>query len=277
MTYTIRFEDWQADVCPRLGANVTALNHKGKAVLRPLTDEKQLEIDPYLQGAPLLFPANRTAGGQFSFEGKTYQMPVNEEISGGNLHGFLHFQVFEVDSVSSNAITLSHSHKADGYFPFSFRFTVFYRLDENGFTMIYKVENTDKTAFPFTFATHTTFVEPTFFKVPIDSRQERDERLLPTGRYVPLNSQEREMAGGTASKGKAIVGYYKANGHTAVVGDHTYTISDNFDHFIIYNGKGVSGFLCVEPQCGAVDGLNIDGGHTVLKVGETVTFTANIR
>jgi len=277
MTYTIRFKEWQATVCPRLGANVTALTVGGKDVLRPLTDEKQLEVDPYLQGAPLLFPANRTAKGEFVWQGKTYNMPINEEISGGNLHGFLHFQVFAVDSVTENTITMSHSHIADAHFPFSFRFTVTYRLDENGFTMTYTVENTDKAAFPFTFATHTTFVEPTFFKVPIESRQERDEHLIPTGPYVPLSVQERGYASGTSSKGKAIVGYYKACGHVATVGDYTYTVSDNFDHFIIYNGKGVSGFLCVEPQCGAVNGLNIDGGHTVVNVGETVTFTANIR
>ncbi|MBP3382143.1 MAG: aldose 1-epimerase [Clostridia bacterium] len=277
MTYTIRFNDWQADVCPRLGANVTALKKAGRDVLRPLTDEKQLDIDPYLQGAPLLFPANRTRDGRFTWQGKNYQIPINEEISGGNLHGFLHFQVFPVDSITENAITMSHAHTADGYFPFSFLFTVTYRLDVNGFTAAYTVKNTDKTAFPFTFATHTTFVEPDRFRAPVESRQERDERLLPTGRYVPLNTQEQLYASGAVSKGNPIVGYYKASGHTAYVGDFTYTVSENFDHFILYNGKGVSGFLCVEPQSGAVDGLNIADGHNVIDSGETMVFTQNIQ
>lgn len=277
MTYTIRFEDWQADVCPRLGANVTALKKAGRDVLRPLTDQKQLDIDPYLQGAPLLFPANRTRDGRFIWQGNTYQMPINEEISGGNLHGFLHFQVFCVDNVTENAITMSHTHTADQNFPFSFVFTVSYRLGKDGFTAKYTVQNTDKTAFPFTFATHTTFVEPDRFSVPVESRQERDARLLPTGRYVPLTAQEQLYASGAVSKNNPIVGYYKANGHTAYVGDFTYTVSENFDHFVLYNGKGVSGFLCVEPQSGAVDGLNIADGHKVIAVGETVTFTQNIR
>ena len=94
MTYTIRYKDWLADVCPRLGANVTALQKADRDILRPLTNEKQLDIDPYLQGMPLLFPANRTRNGAFVWQGKTYQLPINEEISGGNLHGFLHRQVF---------------------------------------------------------------------------------------------------------------------------------------------------------------------------------------
>ncbi len=277
MTYTIRFEDWQADVCPRLGANVIALKKSGKDVLRPLTDEKQLDIDPYLQGAPLLFPANRTRDGRFFWQGKVYQMPVNEEISGGNLHGFLHFQVFTVDKVSENTITMSYRHTANDYFPFSFTFTVTYRLDKDGFTAEYTVKNTDKTAFPFTFATHTTFVEPDRFTAPVESRQERDQRLLPTGRYVPLTEAEQLYTSGAVSKDNPIVGYYKLSGHTAVVGDYTYTFSENFDHCILYNGKGVSGFLCVEPQSGAVDGLNIANGHKVIEKGDTVTFTQNIR
>ena len=276
MTYTIRFNDWQADVCPRLGANVTALRHKGKDVLRPLLDEKQLDIDPYLQGAPLLFPANRTKDGRFTWQGKNYQMPINEEISGGNLHGFLHFQAFSVDCITENAVTMSYNHTADAYFPFAFMFTVTYRVDANGFTATYTVKNTDKTAFPFTFATHTTFVEPDRFSAPIESRQERDARLIPTGRYVPLTAEEQRYVKDGISKGNAIVGYYKANGHTAFVGEYTYTVSDNFDHYILYNGKGVSGFLCVEPQSGAVDGLNIAGGHNVIQIGEAMTFTQNI-
>lgn len=277
MTHTIRFEDWQADVCPRLGANITALKKAGKDVLRPLTDQKQLAVDPYLQGAPLLFPANRTRDGKFTFAGNTYQMPINEAVSGGNLHGFLHFQVFSLDYVTENAIGMSYQHTADEYFPFAFLFTVVYRLDENGFTATYTVKNTDKTVFPFTFATHTTFVEPDRFTVPVISRQERDDRLLPTGRYVPLTAKEQLYVTEGVSKDNPIVGYYKANGHTATVGDYTYTVSQNFDHFVLYNGKGVSGFLCVEPQCGAVDGLNIQNGHTVIAVGETIVFTQNIQ
>ena len=113
--------------------------------------------------------------------------------------------------------------------------------------------------------------------MPVESRQERDERLLPTGRYVPLTNTEQAYTRDAVSKGNAIVGYYKLNGRTATIGEYTYTFSNNFDHCVLYNGKGISGFLCVEPQCGAVDGLNIPNGHTVINVNETIVFSQNIQ
>ena len=67
-----------------------------------------------------------------------------------------------------------------------------------------------------------------------------------------------------------ISGYYKAGGHTAAVGRFTYTVSEEFDHWVLFNGRGESGLLCVEPQCGAVNGLNIPGGHRVLQPGESL-------
>ena len=51
---------------------------------------------------------------------------------------------------------------------------------------------------------------------------------------------------------------------------------ENFDHWIFFNGLGESGYLCVEPQSGKVNGLNIDGGHTRLAAGEKIKFETRI-
>jgi len=276
MRCRIAWGHWQAEVCPRLGANVTRLSKDGEDVLVPLTDEAQLVKNPYLQGAPLLFPANRTANGRFQWMGRTYQMPVNEAFSGANLHGFLHRQVFQVVQYTDNSISMIYRHRPDENFPFAFCMNVTYRLDAQGFTQSYVLENTDEVPFPFTFSLHTTFQEPQHFSVPISCCQEKDSCHIPTGRYVPLNIQEQDYVCGSASTGKIISGYYLACGHCAQVGNYRYTVSDNFDHFILFNGRGESGLLCVEPQCGAVNGLNIPDGHRVLEPGQSMIFTCNI-
>lgn len=267
---------WTAGICPRLGANVVYLKHDGEDVLIPLESEDQLEINPYLQGAPLLFPANRTRDGKFSWRGKNYQMPINEEKSRSNLHGFLNRCAFTVKGVSENRVRLSYSHKGDENFPFDFRFTVVYALGEKGFGQKYILENTGASDFPFTFSIHTTFVEPEHFTVPIWMHQERDRVNLPTGRWLDLTEEEQKFVTAGISKGNVISGYYKASGPCAKVGDYSYTVSDGFDHWILFNGRGESGLLCVEPQCGAVDGLNMPGMHRVLAPNQKIEFSTNI-
>ena len=66
---------WSAEIAPEQGANITCLQLDGTPVLAPLRTSNK---DPFLAGSPLLFPANRTAGGRFRFEGETYTLFVNE-------------------------------------------------------------------------------------------------------------------------------------------------------------------------------------------------------
>lgn len=121
---------------------------------------------------------------------------------------------------------------------------------------------------PYTFALHTAFVEPDVFSVPISLRQEKDEHHIPTGRYVSLNSQEKKYVSGSSSKGLAVSGYYKSAGRVSVVGNYRYTVSEQFDHWVLFNAQGKGGCLCVEPQAGAVNGLNTPGGFRVIPAGK---------
>ena len=93
--------------------------------------------------------------------------------------------------------------------------------------------------------------------------------------HLELDEQEKNYVTGSPSKGLEIVGYYEAGGHTSRIGDVLYTVSDNFDYWIMYNGRGTSGFLCIEPQAGKVNGLNIPDGYKVLAPCETVTYTTH--
>lgn len=267
----IESEGWRAEVAPALGGNIVSLSYNGRDIYVPLKEEKQLEINPYLQGAPILLPANRTAGAKFGFNGKEYNLPLNEPATGAHLHGLVHRQPFTVKYCDKSEIKLIYENKGDIY-PFPFLLTVNYLIKNGEFRQEYTVINTGKGEMPFTFALHTTFVEPNCFSVPIDLCQEKDGFHIPTGRYVPLNSQEQGYTSGSPSKGLIISGYYRACGHTAYLDDLSYTVSDNFDHWVLFNGRGESGLLCVEPQCGKVDGLNIKDGCKILNPNEETKF-----
>ena len=272
----IESEGWRAEVAPTLGGNIVSLSYKGRDIYVPLKSKKQLEINPYLQGAPILLPANRTAGAKFEFNGKEYKLPLNEPATGAHLHGLVHRQTFIVKYCGESEIKLIYENKGDIY-PFPFLLTVNYLIKNGVFRQEYTVINTGKSEMPFTFALHTTFIEPNSFSVPIDLCQEKDGFHIPTGKYVPLNRGEQGYASGSPSKGIIISGYYRACGHTAYLDDLSYTVSENFDHWILFNGRGESGLLCVEPQCGKVDGLNIKDGCKILNPNEETEFWTELK
>lgn len=267
--------EWSAVVLPRLGADVASLQCAGRDVLLPLRSEEQLRRNPYLHGSPILLPANRTRDGRFSFRGREYTLPINEKETHSHLHGFLHTYPFRVCARGQTSIRMVYDHAGDGY-PFPFTITVVYSVSERGFWQHYEIAASGGTDFPLVFALHTTFVEPERFSVPLKSCQERDERLLPTGRILPLASWQERLVSGCASRGTAVTGYYLSGGHTAHIGDFDYTVSAAFDHWVLYNGGGGEGFLCVEPQCGAVDGLNTPTGRWIVRTNQPAVFDTYI-
>ncbi len=264
--------DWEAGVNPRLGANTVYLRYRGRDIFRPLENEAQIAENPYIQGSPILLPANRTYLGKFSFEGKDYTLPITEPRTNSHLHGTLHRESFELVSADATSATMTYSNRGGKVYPFDFDITVTYTVDNEGFSQKYVITNAGDCNMPYTFCLHSTFVEPDIFILPISSRQE-DVRDIPTGRYIPLTEQESRYVTGSPSKGIYVVGYFEASGNVATVGNFNYEVSKNFDHWILYNARGERGFLCLEPQAGKVNGLNIDGGCLILAPGESEVFT----
>lgn len=266
-TYTIQNEIWQAEITPAHGANIDSLLFRGKPVYRRGDWEKE----PFFQGAAMLLPANRTVGGRFSFEGRNYTLPINEPEQRAHLHGTLHRQPFRVVSVEADSITMVLENRGQCW-PFAFRLEVTYAAGE-AFTQRYRFTALER--MPFTFGLHTAFAGLPHFCAPLDACQEKDAHHLPTGRYIPLGEQERSYCTGSPSAGRVITGYFRSGGQVARVGDYRYEVSPNFDHWILFNARGERDFLCVEPQAGAVDGLN-NGSCTLLEPGQSVEYQTKI-
>lgn len=262
---------WEIGACARLGGNMIYMRYDGNDIFRPLSDEEQISNNPYIQGSPILLPANRTYLGKFSFEGKNYELPITEPRTNSHLHGLVHRAAFSLVSVSENEIVMKCSNKGEVY-PFCFDILVTYSVDEAGVSQKYVITNTDTKNMPFTFCLHSTFVEPEEFVMPVESRQEA-EKDIPTGRFIPLTDEEQKYNTGSPSKNLDVCGYYVAKHNTARIGEILYTVSDNFDCWITYNARGLAGYICIEPQAGLVNGLNIDGGCRILAPGESDTFT----
>ncbi len=273
--YVIENGKFKAEVTDSFGAHILSLTYDGKDVYVPLLSEEQLLANRFLHGSPILLPANRTVDGKFTFENREYTLPINEVFNNCHLHGDVYLHTFDLVNCGADCIAFEYENTCESY-PFPFKLQVMYSATETGFTQKYIIENTGKTAMPFTFALHTTFACPAGFSVPIERTTPRNEdTYLPIGEDVPLNAKQLEYKNGYALKGEKITGYYTSCGNTAYVDDFVYSVSDNFDHWILY-GDVDGSFVCIEPQCGAVNGLNLADEHYVLPAGEKVEFHTTI-
>lgn len=271
MIYLLKALGFEAEILPEKGADILSLRYQGRDIYFPLKSEKEREKNPFLHGAPLLLPSNRTYEGSFTFEGKKYSLPINEPKNNAHLHGMLYNQPFVVKQYSEKFIEMEYTNNNNIY-PFAFYIDVRYEITDLGFEQHYTIKNIGTENMPFTFGLHATFKEPDVFMLPINSCQEKNGHHIPTGRYVDLNNLEKTFISCGKSKNNIISGYYRSCGNIAFLDNLKYTVSDNFDHWVLYNAMGKADLICIEPQCGAVNGLNTDNGYGVLKPTEYEKF-----
>lgn len=270
---TIRGGGWEADLLPETGANPVRLTERGQNVLRPLEDKAALAVNPFLWGSPILIPANRTDGGRFVFDGKEYRLPLNEARLNNNLHGMMYTLPFSTVKTGEDTAVSEYENRGEAY-PFPFHIRVTASVGAPGFTRRFEITNTGDGDMPLTFALHTTFVEHPI-RVPLGLAHRRNERHIPLY-YGELNETEQKICAGLDPKGVTISGYFTMAGRTAQIGPYELSVSENFDHWILYNKDGEQGYICVEPQAGRSNGLN-DGGYIRLAPGQTEVFTTQIR
>lgn len=272
----LRAGAWTAQVLPQFGMNMVSLRVDDRPVLREAEDLSTLQNSPFLYGIPLLFPANRTAHGQFVFEGQTYHLPLNEPAYGNHLHGLMYNAPFEIERATPNLLSAVYENNGERYpFPFFMRITDL--LTEEGMQRTLVLVNTGKRTMPYTMAFHTSFAEPETFSVQVGVRHERNAAFVPTGREEAMTETEMQYRTGLSPKGLAISGYYTESGTAARLDDIRFEMSPGFDQRVLFNGGGGQGFLCIEPQAGMVNGLNMPGGHKVLLPGETHQYSISIR
>ncbi|MWV42375.1 aldose 1-epimerase [Paenibacillus sp. HJL G12] len=287
----LKHGQYEAAVLPELGANLILFRdlENGYRYLRePEADEMEdFKGNPGVYGIPVLFPPNRFDGGKFLWEGKTYELPVNETDRGNHLHGFMHklpwkvdyFKGDEYESVVVLSQQVRDGHLYKQYFPFEFTITLRYTLSGKGLQQQVTVTNDGKERMPNLLAFHTTINAPFVpgsqasdysFKVTIGQRREMSERMLPTGAFQPLSPAEEQM------KTTGVSPYFESmdNHYTAVPQDgrnrmeltdqrtgdvFVYDVGTAYKHWMIWNNGAGGKFFCPEPQINLVNAPNISG------------------
>lgn len=266
---------WEARVVPAYGMNMLSLLWHNQPVLRtPGTLEEYLQL-PEGYGIPPLLPANRTRDGKFSYRGKDYQLPINDTKYHTHKHGFLHTAAFEITDVGENHITgccVNHGQ----LYPFPFTIDITCRLQDDGCYQTFRITNTGMETMPFLFALHTAFTAPKTTEIPVREIWRADERCIPTGEKASLPDDLRPYAEGTTPTGEAVGYCCPSVGREARIGNYLYRVSQQFTQWIIWNGSGHDGFLCVEPQTAPSNALQREGQPLELPPNQTIQFETSI-
>ena len=270
---TLRSPDgaYKVKILPSKGANCLYFDHipSGISALRTYDPDTVEELDnAFLYGTPLLFPPNRIKNGKFTFEGREYSLPVNEEATGCFLHGTLHETPFEVVEVTESSVVCRYEATDDSpylTYPHAFTLVVKYELCEKGLKQTVSVTNNSTLTMPVGLAFHTTFAMP-FVKggdvknikmtLPVGEEYDRDmtdfsmtwetvkdtefHERLGKGDVVP--AEQFISRHFSRPKGAALRLTDTASGYSVV-----YDADDSFKYWMVYNG-GNEDFLCVEPQ-----------------------------
>lgn len=271
----LKSDGWEAYVLPSFGANLVHLCYQGREILRKPPDLSALAENPVLYGMPILMPPNRTAGGRFEFQGRTWSLPINEPAFHNHLHGRFYDASFAILEQSENHVACSIKNSG-AYFPFPCQLTCRILLEDCGLKHELTIQNTGHGPMPLVVGFHTNFARPHHFSVPIGKRWGTDENHIPTGKLIDLDSHERRFRDGMNPEGQIISGFFTATGRTALIDSFEYSVSEPFDQWILFNGHGQD-FLSIEPQVGPVNALNQPGSYPILDPGSEKTLTSTIR
>lgn len=171
------------------------INHH-RELIAGLPDAQSIKDDKYYRGVPLYPFANRIENGRYSFDGKNYQLHINEERTNCSLHGFLmHITpeaniFFEKDDEAELTLHYRYDGSHEGY-PFPANVFMRYQLHSlHGLTLTTSVENLHGESVPLSIGWHPYFtlndkVDDLTLQLPPVLGKPVDDRLLPNGNSVP--------------------------------------------------------------------------------------------
>ncbi|MEM9921250.1 MAG: hypothetical protein AAF990_24325 [Bacteroidota bacterium] len=187
---------------PGCGACLVDLILDNQSLLDTYQTAEQLEMHKKAKSEFLLPFPNRLLDGLYTFEGKTYQFPINNKPTANAIHGFAIGEPMSLEKVelAEQKVQLVCLFDYDGsreYYPFPFKASIEFELsDSDGLTIGVFVENTGTGAMPIGMGWHPyfkigTMVDDWYLQVPASQVVAIDDRMIPTGVLTPYTKFQR--------------------------------------------------------------------------------------
>jgi len=180
------------DIIPSIGAVVKSLKLNGRNIIDgPINTQEITENNAYKSTFLAPFP-NRIKDGIYHFNGKKYQLPINEKPLNNALHGLIYKAPFhlvkEILGRDQMEITLNNEYdgKESGY-PFPFTSQVKITIDlKQGFTCQLSFTNNSEASIPFGYGWHPYFqlngkADSWELQFPVARQFKVDKQMIPVG------------------------------------------------------------------------------------------------
>lgn len=142
----LRAGDYRARIVT-VGAGLAGLTYRGHELIVPHSVD---ECPPAYLGKVLMPWPNRIAGGTYSWEGVSYDLPVDEHAFGTSLHGFVAFQEWEIAEADTSSVLLRTLIPARYSYPWTLVASARYSLDpELGLTVELSATNIGEGTAPY--------------------------------------------------------------------------------------------------------------------------------
>lgn len=247
------------------GAELQSIQHTGNGL------EYMWSGDPAFWGkkSPVLFPiVGGLKNNTYQYKGKDYSL---------GRHGFAREKDFTVTAQTENSLTFSL--EADSatlqVYPFPFRFSVIYTLEQNIITVTYKVENNGDELMYFSVGAHPAFAVPlvkgtgyTDYYLLFSQKEHSGKwPLSPEGliRKEPVALLDNTNTLPLTKElfyGDALVFKDLGSNSISIVSDKTKhglrLQYDDFPYMGIWSAKNAD-FVCIEPWCGIADSVDTSG------------------
>lgn len=179
-------------IVPGFGACLLDLTLGGQPVLDVYTTPDLL-LENYWGKNTLLFPfPNRLKNGQYEWQGRQYQFPINDQATGNALHGFgmdkpMRVEELLAEEQSAQIICMYSSRGEHPAYLFPFTFAISFLIEEpNCFSGEITFQNDGEQPIPVGFGWHPYFkiaaqIEIVSLQLPGGEKIEIDESMIPTG------------------------------------------------------------------------------------------------
>ena len=294
--YSIQFGDYKA-VVTELGATLREFTYQGKDVIVPLGADDPVTC---CHGQILIPYPNRIAAGQYTFEGKTYELPIDEHDRNTAIHGYGYRSYWKLDALTETSVTQTWRVPNMLGYPFDLLVTANHELDADGLHITISAYNNGGENAPWALAIHPWLANgfngygdeidghnaQCKLTVPADTHVTVDDNLIPTGteavdgtkydlrKPTLLTEQPFDDAWTDLhhdADGSVTAVFERPDGMTIRVGG-----DDTITSFQVCTGTKFPAFkhpagTAVEPQTAYANAFNTGNDLIVIKPGETST------
>ena len=274
------------EVIPAFGGMLTQLNWAGNVIKIPFENQFAKSENPYHPSALLSPWVNRVRNGNYSFEGRNYQLPINEPNLGNAIHGLLARMPFDISLEASKA-TLTYHYDAEekAYpFPFEMQLSCSFSVD-NSFQLQFQAKNTGSGNMPFACGWHPYFnltqgnLADWIIRFDSISKFHSDSQMIPlreesfdASAGVDLGKEVLDNVFRLEPKTKHITNLYNKQKKESLYLEQS---SIDFPFLVVFAPEN-SNCVAIEPMSANTDAFNTGDGLRILAPNEIFQSSVKI-